>query len=452
MNPAKLHKSLGASIASDVAAMSDRPIPIIMKLRRGPVARGEARAVSTLAGGTEYRLLDARSAVASAKVIAALTEDPAVELIWPDLPVHTWLDGATDAIYAAPAWESGFTGRGVRVAVIDTGLDGRHPDFEGRIAAWRDFVAPRGDGLGERSGHDGSGGAEPIDPNGHGTHVAGIASGSGAASGGRYKGVAPEAELVIARVLEADGTGMTSDVMAGIEWALAEGARIINISLGGAPYPADGTDALSMLCTAAVDAGAVVCAAAGNMGPAGHTIGAPGAAERVITVGASVTTPRDVDSASDSVARFSSRGPTGAGRSKPDIVFPGVGIVAPRADGTSLGDIVDGRYTALRGTSQATPMAAGAAALILQANPRATPAEVKRRLTRGADRIAGFEHNAQGSGRGNAYNAVMGAEGRQAEPVLPDPPPVEVPDARRGCLSSALPVTGGRRGRTGHRP
>ncbi len=437
MNPAKLHSSLAATVPKDLSAqdIGSTPIPIIIKFRKGPVARGESQALSDAPAGTVFRLLSARASVASPAFIAALTDDPAVEMIWPDLPVHTWLDDAALIIEAPRVWTSGFTGVGVRIAILDTGIDANHPDFEGRITAYRDLVeGPEDEDIP----------VSPKDPNGHGTHVAGIAAGSGAASDGRWRGIAPDAQLIVGRVLDAFGSGRTSTVMAGIEWAIDRGARIVNISLGGPPYPSDGTDALSTLCSAAVDAGVIICAAAGNLGPAGHTIGSPGAAESVITVGASES---EAGLAWDRVALFSSRGPTGRGLIKPDVVFPGVGIVSARADGTSLGTAVGDRYTALRGTSQATPMAAGAAALLLQSNPRLSPSDVKSRITRGAARLADEEPMAQGAGRGNVFNAFVGASGSPivvtpGAPGSPSPVPPEGSE-RAGCVPGALAALAG---------
>ncbi len=394
MNPAKLHSSLAAAVAAKTLP-TEEPLPIIVRVRPAAVARGELTTLARVAPEHEFGLLNARAMWATSATIAQLTADPTVDLIWPDLPVHTWLDDAVPLIQAPRVWSSGFTGRGVKVAVLDTGVDAAHPDLAGRVAAYRDFVDPAASGS-------------PGDPNGHGTHVAGIIAGSGVGSGGRYRGVAPDADLVVARVLDASGNGRTSLVMAGLEWAVQEGARVINISLGGPPFPSDGTDALSALCNAAVEHGVVVCVAAGNMGPGGHTIGSPSAAERVITVGACEGEPA---SATDHVATFSSRGPTADGRAKPDLVFPGVGIVAARGSGTALGEVVDSQYTAVSGTSQATPMATGTAALLLEANARLAPADVKARLIRAARRLPDTDALAQGSGRGDAYNAFTGAEG-----------------------------------------
>jgi len=436
MNPAKFHKSL--SVAMSLARPADEPLAVIVRLRAGPLARGEVRALASLPSAGDFRLIPARAIVASAAQIAALSDDPAVDMIWPDLPVHAWLDEAVPQVGAQRVWSSGFTGRGVRVAILDTGIDPDHPDLAGRLAAYRDFVEPSATDT-------------PRDPNGHGTHVAGIAAGDGTASGGRYRGVAPGAELVVGRVLDAAGAGRTSTVMAAIEWALEEGARVVNISLGGPPYPADGTDALSLLIDAAVEEGLVVCVAAGNMGPAGQTIGAPAAAKRAITVGAS-------DVAADGrerAALFSSRGPTSDGRAKPDVLFPGVGIVSARAADTELGNAVGARYTALRGTSQACPMAAGTVALLLEANARLAPDDVKARLLRGADRLDGVAAEAQGAGRGSAYRAFAGATdaapaagGRPPTPTptptperapggAPGPRAGDAPDGAAGCLPLA---------------
>jgi serine protease AprX len=334
-----------------------------------------------------FRLIPATALRVKAGELKALEEDPRVEAIWPDKPVYALLDVSVPLIRAPQVWEKGFTGRGIKVAVVDTGIDYEHPDFSGRILAYTSFVG--GDGK---------------DDHGHGTHVAGIIAGSGEASGGKYRGVAPEALLLSAKVLRADGSGMMSDVMAGIEWAVEQGAKVINLSLGS-PGPCDGTDALSAMCDAAVKAGVVVCAAAGNDGPSPGTVGSPGCAREVITVGASDD--------SDQVAPFSSRGPTADGRVKPDILFPGVGIVSCRAGGTSMGNPVDDFYTSASGTSMATPHASGVAALLLQAYPDLNPAQVKARMMASALNL-NLDPNTQGAGRGDALAAL--------EAEAPQPP------------------------------
>jgi serine protease AprX len=254
-------------------------------------------------------------------------------------------------------------------------------------------------------------------------------------------------------VLDESGNGRTSTVMAGMEWAVEQGAQVINVSLGGPPYPSDGTDAFSLLCNAAVDEGVVVCVAAGNLGPGGHTIGSPAAATSVLTVGASEMAS---GSHAEDIAPFSSRGPTGDGRVKPDVVFPGVGIVAPRSAGTALGKPLDDRYTAVSGTSQATPMAAGTAALLLEANPRLGPADVKARMVRGARRLRDEEPTAQGAGRGDSYNTFVAAEGDPLDPSEapedPTPPGVTPPATPRPAPTTPPPRQGEPGSRSGCLP
>ncbi|RZU53975.1 subtilisin family serine protease [Krasilnikovia cinnamomea] len=264
--------------------------------------------------------------------------------IWLDARVTASLDHSVPQIGAPEAWRAGYDGRGVKVAVLDSGVDAGHPDLRGRITSAVDFT----------------GSGTTADRLGHGTHVASIIAGSGAASEGRYRGVAPGADLMIGRVLDDEGSGLDSMVIAGMQWAADGGARVVNMSLGG--DPTDGTDPLSV----AVDelsrrTGALFVVAAGNDG-APVSVNTPGAARAALTVGA-------VDRG-DHVAGFSSRGPRlGDGLIKPEIVAPGVGIVAARADGTELGEPVGHAYTTLSGTSMATPHVAGAAAILAQRRP-----------------------------------------------------------------------------------
>jgi serine protease AprX len=411
MDPRKLHGTLAMSMDS---AAEDEVMPVIVRLR--PTLRAdseEAAYLEEMAVGPvvyRYTLLPAIAIQATAAQIEQMTDNPAVDRIWPDLPVHTMLDVSVPMVRAPKVWDAGFAGQGVTIAVVDTGIDIQHSDFEGRIADTADYTGQGAD-----------------DNNGHGTHVASIAAGSGAASDGKYRGVAPEATIIAAKVLRGDGSGSQSDVMAGIEWAVQKGAQVINLSLGGPPTPCDGTDALSDLVDAAVDAGVVVCVAAGNSGPAQLTVGSPGCARKVVTVGATVSDP---STGYDEIARFSSRGPTADGRRKPDLALPGVGIIAARAGGTSLGNVVNDHYTSLQGTSMATPHATGIAALLLSASPDLSPEQVKRRMVAGA-RTMHLDGNTQGAGRGDAYNAFLD----QAGQPLPVPPTPEEPG---GCLPSVM--------------
>jgi serine protease AprX len=320
--------------------------------------------------------------------ILSLLDDPAIDRIWYDVPVHVCLDYTVPLVQAPRLWNYDYTGRGVRVAVLDTGIDLTHPDLMGRIVETAVFA---GDDV-------------VTDRHGHGTHVAGIIAGSGSFSQGRYTGMAPAALLLIGKVLGDDGTGWSSDVMAGIDWAVWHRAQVINLSLSSEHY-GDGSDALSLFCDAAVQQGVVVCVAAGNNGPDPLTIGAPGCARQVITAGASTD--------ADGLAEFSARGPTADGRIKPDLVFPGTLITAARARGTHMGATHGDYYTEASGTSMATAHCTGAAALLLSANPNLQAVEVKAQLLSGAKELGRNPH-LQGAGRGDVYAAYRTT---QAEPV-----------------------------------
>lgn len=405
MNASKRHASFEA-----LPVTRGAEVPIIVKYRTTEVA---GKAIPRGVGVRRaFRLVPALAMSATEEAIEALEANPDVEVVWPDLEVHTMLDESVPIVHVPQVWAEGYTGAGVKIAIVDTGVDSTHPDLAGRVVAFKDFT-----GEGESDG------------NGHGTHVAGIAAGSGAASDGKYRGVAPEALILAARVLRSNGAGRMSDVMAGIEWAVEQGAQVINLSLGGPPIPCDGTDALSTVCDAAVEAGVVVCVAAGNSGPGERTVGAPGCARQVITVGATQSASPEWDT----VTSFSSRGPTADGREKPDLCFPGANIIAPRATDTNMGTPINEYYTQASGTSMATPHATGVCALLLQADSSLTPAQIKERLLQGA-RSMGLSPNIQGHGRGDALAAIRNVPG---EPLPSEPaPPDEGGEA--GCLPSLV--------------
>lgn len=354
-----------------------------------------------------------------------LTESDDVAEVWLDEAVHILLDASTPHIRAPQVWEQlSNDGEGVTICVVDTGIDAAHVDFSGRVGLTADF----------------SGKGTAVDGNGHGTHVASIAAGNGAASGGKYIGVAPGATIMAAKVLADNGSGRMSNVMAGLEWAAQNGADILNLSLGSRGN-SDGADALSTMCNAVVDLGKVMVVAAGNRGPRQRTIGSPGAADKVITVGSS--------NDKDSVSRFSSRGPTADGRAKPDLVAPGSKIVACRASGTSVGQVVDDNYTTASGTSMSTPHVAGLCALMLRADSGLGPTEIKNMLMATCVDINLTEESGareakyiQGDGRIDALTAAQYADtGQQPpphKPSLPVPAPPPNPDPPTGCLAAPL--------------
>lgn len=409
--------------ADELAGQPD--MPIIVRLK--PHRINEVQVLASRPGFDvqhELKLISSLSGSASREEIEALSESDMVEYIWYDEPVYAILDKSLSLIEVPRIWEKGNEGKGVRIAIVDTGIDADHPDFAGRILGTKDFT-----GEGDGDGH------------GHGTHVASTAAGSGAASNGSYRGVAPQAEILAAKVLRSDGSGRMSLVIAGMEWAIEESAQIINLSLGSRGN-CDGTDATSAASDMAVERGFFVVAAAGNEGPERGTLSSPGCARTVITVGASTD--------DDKIADFSSRGPTKDGRVKPDVVLPGAGIVAARAKGTSLGQPVNDRYTSMDGTSMATPHAAGLIALMLVENPALRPADVKRMLME-AVRSLGVEEVMQGKGRVIASRAVELARAAASPTPAPTPTPAPAPSPQpqgtpeaEGCLGAIARLFGQR--------
>jgi len=409
MSTAKIASQLRTEMRT---AGVDQPVGVIVRHKPGvfsaQAAVPDARVIH------RYNLVPATALQVTMSDIETLSRDESVEFIWPDLPVHTWLDVSVPRIQVPQVWDAGFRGEGIKIGIVDTGIDASHPDFEGRVADMTSFVG--GDGT---------------DDNGHGTHVAGIAAGSGAGSAGKYRGVAPAASLYVAKVLNASGGGTMSGVMAGVEWAVDQAVHVINLSLGS-DGSCDGTDALSTLCDEAVKQhGVVVCVAGGNAGPGASTVGAPGCARWVITIGAV--------NDSDQIANFSSRGPTSDGRIKPDIVFPGVNIAAAQASGTALGTVVAPGYIQISGTSMATPHATGSVALLLQAKPGLTPNQAKWALMTTALQL-GENPNFQGSGRANVFAAYRKVVSTPL-PDLPNPPEPQ-PEPPNGTPPDGTPPDG----------
>ncbi|PWK88218.1 subtilisin family serine protease [Lentzea atacamensis] len=298
---------------------------------------------------------------------------PGIAKISPDRILKPLDRDSVRQIKAQKAWQRGHTAKGVKVAVLDTGVDQNHPDLKGRIKATKDFTEQD----------------DVTDEHGHGTHVAGIIAGSGP-----EPGTAPDADLLIGKVCGPHFCE-ESAVIAGLQWAAEQGARVVNLSLGG--DATDGTDELSQLLNAlSAKHNMLFVAAAGNEGRE-HSVASPAAADAALAV-ASVTEDNQL-------SYFSSRGPRPDGTVKPEISAPGHAIAAARAQGTSMGYPISDRHTLASGTSMATPHVTGAAAILAGQHPDWSPARLKAALTNTADPIGAtvFE---QGTGVVNLDRAT----------------------------------------------
>ncbi|WP_460395516.1 S8 family peptidase [Actinophytocola sediminis] len=332
-----------------------------------PSINGTAVAVDKADAG------DAWDALTGAGTMAA-----GVSAVWLDGQQQATLDRSAAQIGAPTAWDAGYTGEGVTVAVLDTGVDQTHPDLADREVDEENFTDS----------------PDNVDRRGHGTHVASIVAGTGAKSGGRYRGIAPGASVMDGKVLNDSGFGQDSWIIAGMEWAAEQGADVVNMSLGGADTTAiDPTEqALSALTERY---GTLFVVSAGNAGP----IGTPGSAPEALTVGA-------VDH-TDALSDYSSRGPTPRdGVIKPDITAPGVDIVAAMSSAGSSGPPVADGYTAKSGTSMASPHVAGAAALLTQQRPDLTATELKAVLSGSARHNPAYDAFEQGAGRVDVARAL----------------------------------------------
>lgn len=499
------------------------------------IVQGELAPVREVASGSGARVHDRSPSLKMAtmaqdksadrgRLWSRLTGEPGgpgslpagVEKVWLDGVAHVRLDESVPQVGAPQVWDSGHTGAGTKVAVLDTGVDSTHPDLAGQVVADTSFVEDPFGGalLVERLGYpllyriafgaaavptegssdpvahvgracvasegdeleadpagktaliargvctfaekydaavdagatgvvfynnepgivlSGVGEAEhagevwaanitadagqalrdaavdgdvtltftdhyPGDLYGHGTHVAATIAGTGAASGGVRKGVAPDATVMNGKVCNGLGDCQESWVIAGMEWAARNGADVVNLSLGRCCT--DGTDPLSEAVNTLTDRHDVLfVVAGGNSGELGPgNVGTPGAADAALTVGA-------VDK-NDDLAGFSSRGPRrGDHAVKPELTAPGVAIVAARAAGTAMGTPIDDEYTSANGTSMATPHVAGAAALLAQARPDFDPSQLKNALTSTATDVGSLWFE-QGTGRVDVARAV----------------------------------------------
>jgi len=375
-----------------------------------------------LAGGIVQRplpIINAYVADVPNPALLVLANNPLITHVALDRVIAGSMERTGPTIGAtAVRQELGVDGTGVGVAVIDSGVTAWHDDLSDggrtqRVDRFVDFV----------KGHQ-----SPYDDYGHGTHVAGIIAGNGFDSNGARAGVAPNARLIALKVLDRAGQGRISDVIAALDYVVANKAalniRVVNLSVATGVYESFLLDPLTLAAERAVAAGVVVVAAAGNFGrdPQGHTmyggITAPGNAPWVLTVGAS-SHMGTVDRSDDTVAAFSSRGPTAVDHMpKPDLVAPGVGIESLSNPESAMYTtqsryLLAGTaptaylpYLSQSGTSMSAPVVAGTVALMLQANPYLTPGDVKAILKYTAQSYPGYDAMTQGAGFLDAKGAV----------------------------------------------
>lgn len=398
---------------------------VIVRYRPGAGPRMRQRLrLKTTDIHSDHQRLDALTVVASGDALRALAADPDVVGISTDARIQAHGNPNRGQFRPTPdaqhlrrtlglsALPSG--GRAVGVAVIDSGI-APMPDLAARITAFYDFTA-------------GGIATPPSDDYGHGTHVAGLIAGSGLLSLGSYPGIAPEARLIGLKVLDAQGAGYTSDVIAAIDFATtyrrALGIDVINLSLGHPVFEPAATDPLVLAVERAAAAGIVVVTSAGNDGESPETnrpgfggITSPGNAPSALTVGA-FSTKHTTDRRDDAVPSFSSRGPTWFdGNIKPDVLAPGVDLMATTDPASTLARRTNAAngYLSLSGTSMASAVATGVVALMIETNRldegavRLTPNAVKLLLQYSAlpvTKRANLVELIEGAGAINAAGAV----------------------------------------------
>lgn len=375
------------------------------------------------------------------EAIRALTEDRQYHV--DSVDINTTVSGLgvpTGGIGEGYLHGLGYYGSGLVIAVVDTGIDATHADLDDlddnvittdpKVIAFSNEIAFPHPGYGDPAG----------DPNGHGTHVSGIISGTGSASAGAYVGVAPQSQLVAVKVLDGNGDGYESDVISGIDYALSRGdVDIISISLGGASN--NPNDPISQSVNAAWDSGVVVVVAAGNNGISGYgSILSPGMAIKPITVGATD---------GSGVMWWSSKGYTPDVRVKPDVVTPGASIISTIPSGSQIAQDdpwavipgVGGDYIAMGGTSMATPHVTGGVALLLEAFPATANDLIKLVLMEGAISLGGpLDENIEGQGAVDLQNAYTLLNGGTYTPVLVTP--TAYPQTPHSTTYASLPPAG----------
>jgi serine protease AprX len=376
-------------------------------------------------------------------VLKQMASHPSIFRVHEDRPIKTHNYRTAVTVGATTVQQNlGYTGKGIGIAVIDSGIATWHDDLTNNTAA----TFPYGNQRVRKFVDFVNGRTLPYDDNGHGSHVAGIIAGNGYDSRGEKAGIAPDATLVSLKVLDQNGAGTISNIIAALNWvsvnAKTYNIRVVNMSVGAPIHESYWTDPLTLAVKKVTDQGIVVVAAAGNLGKnaAGQlqfgAITAPGNAPWVLTVGAS-STMGTLTRTDDTMASFSSSGPTFIDfDAKPDLVAPGVGTISLAVPGstfyaTKSAYLVDGKlklasqpYLSLSGTSMASPVVAGTVALMLQANPSLTPNLVKALLQYTSQQYPGYSPLRQGAGFLNSLGAVRLAQYYKA-PKAGDRMPVQ---------------------------
>ncbi|MDP9406722.1 MAG: S8 family peptidase, partial [Actinomycetota bacterium] len=391
-------------------------VDVVVRARPGADAAAAVRRVDGRPGRV-LPLVDGVEAAVAADRLAGLAADPAVVSVTADragdllgargTAAHRGEPASGVPSYvastgAAAAWTRGAKGRGVGIAVLDTGVSAT-PDLAGRLVY----------------GPDLSGEGSPTDSHGHGTVMAGLAGGDGRESAGAHSGIAPEATVVSVKVAGRNGAVDVSTVLQAMHWVSAYAdqydIRVLNLSWGVPSTQDPAVDPLDYAVERLWEQGIVVVVGAGNAGPRRGTVTKPGDSPTVITVGA-LDDRGDTDRRNDTVPAWSSRGPTAQGVAKPDVVAPGRSLVATRSAGSAVeaenpDALVAPSYITGSGTSQAAAVTSGLAALLLSDRPHLSPDQVKELLVRTATKVPGAGRASAGAGRVALDRALVATPG-----------------------------------------
>ena len=437
--------NVGPTLAAIAHREPGRAVDVIVQLRREGAAPQASAAIEQAGGRVTRRLPLVRGLVARLPAGAAAALGARADVRAVSLNAAVESSGVVDpnalrtsfnqSIRADRSWGMGTTGKGVGVAVVDTGIAGDHPDLRVSQTDTRSRVIAT---AVTNPGADDAG-----DSYGHGTHVAGLIAGNGTNRDagdplfGRYAGVAPDANLISVKVDDGQGATTLADVIAGLQFVVDfrrdYNIRVVNLSLRSSVAESYKTDPLDAAVEQAWFSGIVVVAAAGNGGPTPGSVGyAPGNDPHVITVGA-VDDLGTKDVGDDKLTTWSSRGVTQDGFEKPDVVAPGAQIIGPLSAGSYYAKqcpacVVDGQYLRIGGTSMATALVSGEVADLLQAYPSWTPQQVKATLVKRTRAIASPTDGDQ----------LVNAEG---EPVTVDTVTATIPHAEAAVDKAQLNPT-----------